>query len=267
MKTAVLAACLIFIAAHSRAQELFVFTEPASNMPAGSLGIRVSNWLMPENNSLTYHLIPELMWGVNKNLMLHAEGFVSNSNRAFTFKGAGAYAKYRFLSKDDVSRHFRMAAFGRVSANNDAVRQEEIETNGRNTGYEAGLVATQLLHKLALSASASLEHAADNNNSNEFPKNYSDDAINYSLSAGRLMLPKEYTSFKQVNMNLMLELIGQTLLQNGKTFIDIAPSLQLIINSQLRIDVAYKQQLSSAMLRDAPNGILFRMEYLLFNIL
>ncbi|MBA3704478.1 MAG: hypothetical protein H0W84_00835 [Bacteroidetes bacterium] len=268
MKIVKLIFFLIFIVGKSQSQELFVFTEPASNMPAKSLGIRGSNWLMFEetSNSINYHFIPELMWGANKKLMLHVEGFLSNRNQTFSLEGGGIYLKYRFFSRDDVFKHFRMAAFGRVSANNGDIHQEEIEINGHNTGYEGGLIATQLLHKLALSITASYEQALDNFNNNKFPKNYSNNALNYSFSVGRLILPKVYTSYKQVNMNLMVELLGQTQLQNGKTFIDIAPSIQFILNSQLRIDIAYKQQLYSDILRSAPNGILFRLEYLLFNV-
>jgi hypothetical protein len=44
--------------------------------------------------------------------------------------------------------------------------------------------------------------------------------MNYTLSAGKLMPPKVYISYKQVNMNLMLELIGQPLNDNQKLFLD-----------------------------------------------
>ena len=64
----------------------------------------------------------------------------------------------------------------------------------------------------------------------------------------------------------MFEVLGQTLNQNGKSFLDIAPSLQFIILSQARIDLAYRQQLYSSMLRTAPNGIYLKMEYIFFNI-
>ena len=58
-----------------QAQELFVYTEPASNMPKKSLGIRLGNMLMKENglSKYEYHIVPELMWGANRNLMLHAD--------------------------------------------------------------------------------------------------------------------------------------------------------------------------------------------------
>ncbi len=251
-----------------QAQELFVYTEPASNMPSKSLGLRVSNSFMKdiEENKINYHLLPELMWGANKNLMLHAEGFISNRNTSLVAEGGSLYAKYRLYSKDDVHSHFRMAAYGRASYNTTDIHQDEIETNAHNSGYEAGFIATQLLHKVALSASSSYERAM-NNNANKFPINQANSAMNYTLSVGKLMLPKEYVDYKQTNVNLMVEFLGQRLINDGKYFVDIAPSVQFIINSQTRIDFGYRHQLKSTMNRTAPNGFMLRFEHLLFNVL
>jgi hypothetical protein len=160
-----------------------------------------------------------------------------------------------------------MAAYGRASLNNSDIHQEEIETNGHNSGYEAGLIATQLLHKVALSASASYEHAMDNSEVNKFPANQSNDAMNYTFSIGKLMLPKEYKSYKQVNLNLMAEFIAQRLNVSGKYFVDIAPSIQFIFNSQTRVDLGYRKELKSNMVRTAPSGFMLRFEHLLFNVL
>lgn len=248
-------------------QELFVFTEPASNMPAKSVGIRISNWLMQDqqSNAINYHLIPEVMWGVNKNLMVHVEGFVSNRNKSLAAEGGAFYAKYRFFSKDKVYRHFRMAAFGRVAINNSDIHQEEIETNGHNSGFEGGLIATQLLHKQAISTTVSYEQAVNNTSGNEFPTLQANRAINYTLSTGRLILPKDYTNYGQMNLNIMVECLGQYLPENGKSFMDATASFQFIFNSQTRVDVAYKRELYSNMLRNAPNGFLIRIEHLIFN--
>jgi hypothetical protein len=257
------------IATTSNGQELFVFTEPASNMPAKSLGIRVSNTFMRETETgqTNYHLLPELMWGVNKNLMLHLEGFMSNRNKSLAAEGASFYGKYRFLSKDALHSHFRMAAFGRASINYSDIHQEEIETNAHNSGYEVGTIATQLLHKVALSASASYERALDNGKNNKFPTHHANDAMNYTFSIGKLMLPKEYKSYKQINLNLMTEFIAQRLNENGKYFVDIAPSIQFIFNSQTRVDLGYRKELKGTTLRTAPNGFMLRFEHLLFNAL
>ncbi len=68
-------------------------------------------------------------------------------------------AKYRFYSQDDLNSHFRMAAFGRYSFNSADIHQEQIEILGHNTGFEAGIIATKLIKKLAISSSVSFEKA------------------------------------------------------------------------------------------------------------
>ena len=250
------------------AQELFVVTDPASNVPAGSLGIRLGQSIFKEQMELgySYHFMPEVTWGVNKNLMVRTSMFVSSRSNKLVTEGASFYTKYRFLSTDDLQSHFRMAAFARYSFNNADIHQEQIEIMGHNTGFETGIVATQLIKRVAISASVSFEKAFDNKPDYRFPVGQSDNATNYTLSFGKLMYPKKYTSFKQTNINTMLEFVGQTLNQNGKSYLDIVPSIQFIINSQARIDVAYRHELYSSMLRSAPNGFYLNLEYNFFNV-
>ena len=120
--------------------------------------------------------------------------------------------------------------------------------------------------KVAISSSVSYERALDNNPDYKFPSTESNSAVNYTLSVGKLMLPKVYKDYKQTNMNLMLELLGQRLNDNGKSYLDIAPSVQFIINSQARVDIGYRQELYSTMKRTAPNGIVLKFEYTFFNV-
>lgn len=268
MLTLLFAGSVVMSSNEAQGQELFVYTEPASNMPAKSLGIRLNNWLMQESISrnINYHLIPELMCGVNKNLMLHVEGFLSNRSRGLSPEGVAVYAKYRFLSSDKVYQHFRMAAFARAAVNSSDIHQEEIETNGHNSGFEAGIISTQLLHKQAISATLSYEQAYGNAGGSELPVIQADKAINYALSTGRLLLPKNYTDYGQINLNIMVEVLGQYLPENNKSFLDLTASLQLIFNSQTRLDIGYKKEAYSSMLRTAPSGFLVRFEHLLFNV-
>ena len=254
---------------HLSAQELFVVTDPASNVPANSLSVRLSNSLFKEvyKDGYNYHLMPELTWGISGKLMVKASAFISNRNKGLYAEGAGIFAKYRILSIDDLHSHFRMAAFGRYSFNRADIHQEQIEIMGHNTGFETGIIATQLIEKVALSATLSFEKALDNKPNYDFPSTQSNTATNYTLSVGNLIYPKKYINFKQTNINLMLEMVGQTLSDNGKTYIDVVPSVQFIIHSQARIDVAYRHELFSNMLRTAPNGVYLNFEYTFFNII
>ena len=255
------------ISLNINAQELFVVTEPASNVPAGSIGTRVGQSFMKNNmdGGNIYSLAPEVTWGINKNLMVRSSVFLNNLNNGLEYKGVGVYAKYRFFSVDDLQSHFRMAAFGQYSWNNSPIEQEAIDLMGMNTGYEAGLIATQLIKKVALSATVSFEQAFNNNNYT-FPDNQGNSALNYTFSVGRLMHPKKYTSFKQTNINAMLEFVGQTITENGKSYLDVVPSIQFIINSQARIDFGYQKELYSSMERLSSDGFLLKLEYTFFNV-
>ena len=249
-------------------QELFLVTDPASNIPANTLSVRLMQTVFKEQikTGYNYHAMPEISYGISKNLMVRSTVFMSTRSNSIITEGASFYAKYRFFSIDDVNSHFRMATFGRYSFNKADIHQDEIEIMGHNTGFETGIIATQLIKKVAISSSISFEKAFDNKPDYAFPSNQGDNATNYTLSIGKLMYPKKYTNFKQTNINLMLEFLGQTINLNGKSYLDVVPSVQFIINSQARIDLGYRQQLYNSMVRSAPNGLYFNLEYNFFNI-
>jgi hypothetical protein len=249
-------------------QELFVLTEPASNMPSHAIGIRAMNSFMKQKAGGTnFHTMPEIMYGVNHKLMLHVQGFASTRfNGDLVWEGASLYAKYRWYSVDDVHEHFRLASYVRLSSNKADIHQQEIETMGHNSGVEIGAIATKLKDKVATGGSISLEKALNNGRANKFPSNQSSLATNYTFSIGKLIYPKTYTSLKQTNINLMLEFLGQYLNNRGTSFLDVAPSVQFIFNSQARVDVAWRQQIYSSMQRTAANGLIIKLEYTFFNV-
>lgn len=247
------------------AQELYVNTEPASNMAAHSLGIRVENqgYFKPGFHSRS---TLELMYGANKNLMLHGSVYTSDYyTDKYHFEGGSAYAKYRFLSVDSVQRHFRGAAFIKAAAINNPLVNREISLEGDNSGVQTGVVFTKLLHKLALSGSASYIRALNNTRYN-IPARFAHDAAAWSLSAGYLVLPKNYRGYKQVNVNLYLELLGKANPGYGQSYMDAAPAIQFIFNSTTRLDLSYRAPLWNDMQRNTKNMYLVRIEYNLFNI-
>jgi len=223
---------------------------------------------MDEANTakINYHLIPGIMLGISKKLMVSGDIFFSNRSEVFRAEGGSIYAKYRFLSNDAVQKHFRMAGFGRISYNNSDIHQEEISMYGHNTGVEFGIVATQLLRKVAISSSVAFLNATDNGNSNKFVYGQNrSKAVNYTFSVGKLMLPKEYKDYRQTNLNLMVEFISQVNTGSGKYYMDIAPTVQMIFDSQVRVDVGYRKELSTTLSRTAPNGFFVRLEFNFFN--
>jgi len=99
--------------------------------------------------------------------------------------------------------------------------------------------------------------STDNGNNNKFVYGLDNaKAINYTFPIGKLMLPKEYRGYGQTNLNIMREFLSQVNIGPGKYYMDIAPSVQMIFNRQARIAIGYKKQLSTRLLRTAPDGLL-----------
>lgn len=266
------------------AQELYVNTEPASNMPANSLGIRLTNkfFSMEHSGDVGMRFEPEVMWGVNKRLMVHVLGYASNMMQSsIRAEGGSVYAKYRFLSLDQQHAHFRMAAYVRGSVIDNpyypvipdgthAMRpydNKELDLEGATSGVNGGIIATQLLHKLALSTTLGYSRYMNNVKDN-IPEGFSKNAVNYSLSAGYLVLPVKYKNFQQTNLNLYLELLGKTNTDGvGRgSYLDVAPAIQFIFNSTTRLDLSYRTQLAGDMPRNTFNSFLIRFEHNIFNI-
>ena len=64
----------------------------------------------------------------------------------------------------------------------------------------------------------------------------------------------------------MLEILGQTNLSSGISNLDIAPVIQFVIKSKMRVDVGYRIPLSNQLYRKYPEGGMVRFEYNLFNV-
>jgi len=266
MKILVLAGAFLALAFPAFAQELYVNTEPASNMATHSLGIRLENqgYFNPVYKNRT---TLELMYGASRYLMVHGSLYQSDyyQNQQH-FEGGSVYAKYRFLSIDSVQSHFRGAFFAKASSINNPLPNQEIALEGDNSGLQGGVLFTKLMHKLALSGSASYLHAFNNVGNYNLPLTNANNAIAYTLSAGYLLFPKTYTNYNQVNVNVYVELLGKTNPGYGQNYLDAAPAIQFIFNSLLRVDLSYRAPLWNNMIRTSNNTYLVRLEYNLFNV-
>jgi hypothetical protein len=269
MKPLLLAAFL-FATMQITAQELYAFTEPASNMPANSFGILQSAKILQNKyyNRTEQRHNTELMFGLSKNLMIHAAGTFSNMyTPKLAFESVRFYGKYRFYSKDEMYKHFRLAAFAEVSYNKNELEYDELGLEGDNSGLQLGLIGTQLLHKLAISTSASVTSYAGTYTSHSATIHQPFTAFNYSLSAGYLVFPKEYTDYDQPNINLYLELLGQKSMDQTRYMLDMAPAIQLILKSQAKVNLGYRQQLIGNMHRMSTNSWLIELEWTFLNAL
>ncbi|RZJ76078.1 MAG: hypothetical protein EOO47_18940 [Flavobacterium sp.] len=253
-------------------------------MPKNSIALRLTNEGMFKPN-FTNRTIVEGMVGLNKNLMFHLQGFASDMDGKYKVEGGSLYAKYRFLSIDNEHSHFRGAAYGRISTSSRKMMSEDINLEGDNSGWQGGLVFTQLIHKLALSATVSYSDAFERKGDVYYfdPSMYlhspmpmpiqitmihPEEMFNYSLSSGYLLLPFVYKNYNQPNFNLYFEVLGKTNPTNGNSYLDLAPAVQVILNSKTRIDLGYRFQATGNMPnRYLKNMYLARVEFNFFNAL
>jgi hypothetical protein len=263
---------LLYLSAIS-AQELYPFSEPASNMPANSIGLKWGTMLSRgvHSKKIMQRHMPEVMFGLNKEWMVHAGlNFSDMHGQKMIWEGARFYTKYRFLSVDEMHKHFRMAAFAAAVYSRNHLDHNEINMMGDQSAVQAGLIATQLWHKLAISGTGSLVEVLDNTRwSKATPDSFAFRAFNYTISAGYLLFPVQYKDYDQINVNLYAELIGSRNLNfdNEKYFVDLAPSVQFIIKSTGKLNLGYRFELSSDISRISKRGFLISYEHLVLNAL
>jgi len=246
----------------AQAQELYVFTEPASNMPSRSISGRISaKYVTGDYDSRTLQrYTPEVMFGLSKKWMVHfAPTFSDMYSSNLRWESARLYAKYRFLSNDEVHKHFRMAAFAEGSKSRNTSMYQELGIEGDQTGVQGGLIATQLVNKLAVSATMSYLQVK-RQTAIDITSRVPNKAITYSLSAGYLVLPLEYTSFKQTNFNVYMELLGQRSLEMKAYEVDLAPAIQLIFNSNAKLNIGYRFQVAGDIMRMGDRSWLISFE-------
>jgi len=264
---------LVFSAGSNHAQELYVFSEPASNMPAKSMGAKLTAMYgkgVHASRTLQRYM-PEFMLGLNKNWMVHANVTVSDMHQSkLIFESARLYAKWRFLSADQLHRHFRMAAFGAVTYSRNHLDHNEINLMmGDQGGVQAGIIATQLWHKLAVSGTISMNEVLDEERRKNVQGLHAYRSMNYSLSAGYLILPFEYKDYNQTNLNFYVELMGSRLFDwpYEKYYVDLAPAFQLIFKSNSKLNLGYRFQLSGDIYRLMKKSFLISYDYTFLNAL
>ncbi|HYF31560.1 MAG TPA: hypothetical protein VD993_10615 [Chitinophagaceae bacterium] len=252
----------------SGAQELYVFSEPASNMPARSISFKVTGRYpnSKHNDYFKQRYVPEVMFGLSKNWMLHISAgisnYYSNNVRPESFRG---YLKWRFLSNDEVHRHFRMAAFVEASRSRNDYLYEEFTLDGDLSGLQFGLIATQLVNRLAVSGTAGFMQGLTSMESHHGVHDKDLSMLTYSASAGYLVFPREYTDYKQTNLNIYLEFLGSNGLGHEHYFIDIAPAVQLIFNSTSKLNLGARFQLAGNMVRVGEQTYQFSIEHTILN--
>ncbi len=267
-----------FFAARSSAQELFIYSEPASNMPNRSYGFVIGAESFGKAGSFFTRNDLGFMYEVTGALMTTVTLHASNYYGGYDFNNVDAYAKYRIFSDDGFKQHFRIAAYAMGAVGEQRNTFADVELEGGNRGLGAGFIFTLLQNRFALSSTIGVitlvpDVKAAPGITFQDVRNY-----NYSLSAGFLVYPAHYESYRDLNFNLYAELLGKyitydhmetsmpgMIMHEHGTVLDLAIGPQLIINSISRVDLSLRSRLISGVAGFPKPCVLLRFEQMFYH--
>ena len=266
----------LFLYNNSYSQELYINTEAASLIPKGTKVIRFnySSIFLNQTNekeSIKNALLftPSLAYGLSKKIMISGSFQFSNKpyekdlDTNFGFNGFKLYSKQRIFTTDKQKNHTRLSSFVKYSFHKEKFMKSNIDLELQDNGFEFGLIGTQLIKKLAISITSAYTRVNDiyDKSNNLFRLG----TLKNSISAGYLVFPRKYKSYKQTNFNIYLEYITNTI--TNKSFPErfnkfssiLAPGIQFIILSRSRLDFSYKIRKG-----DIENEFLLKLTYIIY---
>ena len=266
----------LFLYNNSYSQELYINTEAASLIPKGTKVIRFnySSIFLNQTNekeSIKNALLftPSLAYGLSKKIMISGSFQFSNKpyekdlGTNFGFNGFKLYSKQRIFTTDKQKNHTRLSSFVKYSFHKEKFMKSIIDLELQDNGFEFGLIGTQLIKKLAISITSAYTRVNDiyDKSNNLFRLG----TLKNSISAGYLVFPRKYKSYKQTNFNIYLEYITNTI--TNKSFPErfnkfssiLAPGIQFIILSRSRLDFSYKIRKG-----DTENEFLLKLTYIIY---
>ncbi len=274
---------LSFIPSLSSAQELYINTEPASLIPKGTKVVRLNHHSIFLNGTNIMGGIgnaiimsPSISYGLSKKIMVSGSFQFSNKPYEqdmmpnFGFSGFKLYSKQRILTTDKQKYHTRLSSFIKYSYHDNKFMKDNLDIELQDTGFEFGIIGTQLINKLAISVTSAVTRISNidekyTSGSTVKWQKINLNTIQNSISAGYLLFPRKYKSYKQTNFNLYLEYMTNTILTRNfpdryhKFSSTLAPGIQFIIMSRSRLDFSYKIR-SGAM----PDEFVAKLTYIIY---
>ena len=277
---------ILFLLIHNyilSAQELYINSEPASLIPKGTKVVRLtnSNIFLDGSNIMgsignAFIVTPSLSYGISKKIMV--SGSIQFANKPyeqdmtpnFGLNGFKIYSKQRILSTDKQKYHTRLSSFIKYSYHEDKFMKDNIDIDFQDTGFELGLIGTQLINKLAISITTAITRISNideklTQGSTVKWQTTNLNTFKNSISAGYLLFPRKYNSYKQTNFNLYVEYLTNTILNENfpvrydKFRSTFAPGIQFIIMSRSRLDFSYKIRKG-----DMPEEFLVKLTYIIY---
>ena len=265
------------------AQELYINSEPASLIPKGTKVVRLtnSNIFLDGSNIMgsvgnAFIVTPSLSYGLSKKIML--SGSIQFANKPyeqdmmpnFGLNGFKLYSKQRILTTDKQKYHTRLSSFIKYSYHEDKFMKDNLDLELQDTGLELGIIGTQLINKLAISITTAVTRIS--NIDEKFTQGSTVkwqttnlNTFKNSISAGYLLFPRKYNSYKQTNFNLYVEYLTNTILNKefpvryDKFNSTFAPGIQFILLSRSRLDFSYKIRKG-----DMPEEFLVKLTYIIY---
>ena len=219
---------------------------------------------------------PSISYGLSKKIMVSGSFQFSNKPYEqdmmpnFGFSGFKLSSKQRILTTDKQKYHTRLSSFIKYSYHDNKFMKDNLDIEIQDTGFEFGIIGTQLINKLAISVTSAVTRISNidekyTNGSTVKWQSINLNTIQNSISAGYLLFPRKYKSYKQTNFNLYLEYITNTILTKNypdrynKFSSTLAPGIQFIIMSRSRLDFSYKIR-SGTM----PDEFLLKLTYIIY---
>tara|TARA_B100000927_G_scaffold39609_1_gene28336 strand:+ start:3778 stop:4626 length:849 start_codon:yes stop_codon:yes gene_type:complete len=274
---------LSFIPSLSSAQELYINTEPASLIPKGTKVVRLNHHSIFLNGTNIMGGIgnaiimsPSISYGLSKKIMVSGSFQFSNKPYEqdmmpnFGFSGFKLYSKQRILTTDKQKYHTRLSSFIKYSYHDNKFMKDNLDIELQDTGFEFGIIGTQLINKLAISVTSAVTRISNidekyTSGSTVKWQKINLNTIQNSISAGYLLFPRKYKSYKQTNFNLYLEYLTNTILTRNfpdryhKFSSTLAPGIQFIIMSRSRLDFSYKIRSG-----EMPDEFVVKLTYIIY---
>ncbi len=265
------------------AQELYINSEPASLIPKGTKVVRLtnSNIFLDGSNimgsiSNAFIVTPSLSYGLSKKIMVSGSFQFANKPYEqdmmpnFGFNGFKLYSKQRILTTDKDKYHTRLSSFIKYSYHENKFMKDNLDLELQDTGFELGLIGTQLIKKLAISITSGFTRISniDEKFTQGTTVKWQKTNVNTfknSISAGYLLFPRKYKSYNQTNFNLYLEYITNTIITKDfpsrydKFSSTLAPGIQFILLSRSRLDFSYKLRNG-----EMPEEFLVKLTYIIY---
>lgn len=181
----------------------------------------------------------------------------------YLLEGINIYLKQRVISIDGFQKHLRVALFGQACKSFVPHDESEPFLMGDNSGYGGGAIITGLYKRFAISFTYAYAHPLLYKDKAQQITFQAGDANNYDISLGYRLFPSKYSTYNDLNINLYVEFENRSYgaaemtvrdalydfsylknfdqnvyysLMDGK-YSEIRPSIQLILNSNNRIDI------------------------------